>query len=311
MEHGRLTERTMASKEINQGAPAFPGRIELGHEQRRTEASCAKVNDPEHGLFAVTEGGGDPRVAALVSRELALSIARELGEAFDLEMENNAQGPGSVHERVARMDALASAKLKDLFLSAVAKIRARSVLTKEFAHARMGASVAKRIDLPDGRRRLYVAHLGDARVYVLRDAHLTQLTQDDTGLVQQREAGLLTPESYREIDQAHDPSLLTPEQQQMFPLRNDVAWVTGDNVMRMTPDADLYTVLPGDRLVIVNGGVQRNLTERDMLHWLETVSDDLEAEDALQRASDDQAGAKRTRLSRAQAEDLAAVVYTI
>ena len=299
------------NREMNDGAPEFRGRVELGSERRKMYAGCAKLNDAEHGLFGVAQGSGDEKVAALVAKDLVWSLSQELGASLDRQIENNLHSPGSTQERVARIDALVQTKLKEIFLPTVAKMRSRSILQKEFENAGLRASIAKVVDLPEGRKRLYVSHLGDARVYIQRGAVLTQITEDDTGLAQHRASELLTQEEYEQIDQARAPSELSPEHQQLFPLRNDVVSVTGKNVTRMTPEVDTYDIFSGDRLVIVNPGVQHNLTARDMKNWLEVVSDDLQAEDVLQRAADDEVGRKSFRPSRAQAGDLAVVVHTI
>ncbi|MFA4846112.1 MAG: hypothetical protein WC654_06165 [Patescibacteria group bacterium] len=297
--------------ELNVGAPEFRGRVELGSERRKAYAGCAKLNDPDYGLFGVAQGSGEEKVAGLVAKDMVSSMAQELGSSLDRQIENNLRSPGSLKERMARVDALVETKLKEIFLPTVAKIRSRGVIQKEFAHAGLRASIAKLVDFPSGTKRMYVAHLGDARVYILRGGRLVQMTEDDTSLVQQRTSGFLTEEAYHEIDQTRAPGELTLEHQQMFPLRQDVASVTEKNVTRMVPEVDAYDVLSGDRLVIVNAGVQHNLTTRDMQNWLTTLSDDLQAEDVLQRVADDEVGRKSSRPSRAQAGDLAAVVHSI
>ncbi|MBI5794095.1 hypothetical protein HZA87_03345 [Candidatus Uhrbacteria bacterium] len=305
-----VPERSISSG-WNKGAPEFRGRIELGSERRKAYAGCAKLNDPEQGLFGVAQGSGGEKVAALVAADLVSSVAQELGVSLDRQIENNLRSPGSFTERLARVDALVQTKLKEIFLPTIAKIRSRGVTQKAFEQAGLRASVVKLVDLPGGNKRMYLAHLGDARVYLLRGGRLVQMTQDDTGLVQQMTSGFLTPEAYHEIDQTRAPSELTAEHQQMFPLRQDVVSVTGKNVTRIDPEVDVYDVVSGDRLVIVNAGVQHNLTEHEMQNWLTTVDDDLQAEDVLQRAADDEVGRKSSRVSRAQAGDLAAVVFTI
>ncbi len=299
------------SAEFNLGAPEFKGRVELGSEQRKVVPGVAKLNDPEHGLFGVAEGRGSERVASLVAKDLVSTVAQDLGASLDRQIQNNLYAAGSMDERIARVDALVESKLKEIFLPTIAKVRSRSVVQKEFDHAGLRASIAKLVDLPHARKRLYLSHLGDARVYLLRGERLTQMTQDDTGLTQQMHAGFLSSEDFEQIDQSRSPSELSHEHQQLFPLRHDVVSVTGRNSTRITPEVDVYDVQRGDRLVIVNGTVQSNLTTRDIQNWVSTLQDDLQAEDVLQRSADDEAGKKTTRPGRAEAGDLAAVVHTI
>ena len=299
------------SQELNQGFPELKGRVELGSERRKAFSGCAKLNDSEHGLFGVAQGSGQEEVAALVAHDLVWSVTQDFGASLDRQIENNLHCPGSTQERVARVDALVQTKLKEIFLPTVAKMRSRSVLQKEFGNAELRASIAKVVDLPDGKKRLYVSHLGDARVYLLRGERLTQMTEDGTGLAEHRASEFLTQEEYEQIDQARAPAELSSEHQQLFALRNDVVSVTGKNVTRIMPEVETYDIFSGDRLVIVNAGVQHNLTARDIKNCLNVVSDDLQAEDVLQRAADDEVGRKSFRPSRAQAGDLAVVVHTI
>jgi serine/threonine protein phosphatase PrpC len=299
------------NREVNEGAPELRGRVELGSGRRKTYAGCAKLNDTEHGLFGVAQGSGEERIAALVAKDMVWSVSQELGSSLDRQIQNNLRSPGSMEEREARVDALVETKLKEIFLPTIAKVRSRGVAQKEFEQAGVRASIVKLVELSPDKKRLYISHLGDARVYVFRGGRLTQMTRDDTGLAQQVDAGFLTPEAYEQIDQTRAPAELSHAHQQMFPLRHDVVSMTGKNVTRITPEVEKYDVHAGDRLVIVNGTIHHNLTTRDIQNWMSVLHEDLQAEDVLQRAADDEAGKKNARPARAEAGDLAAVVYMI
>lgn len=44
---------------------------------------------------------------------------------------------------------------------------------------------------------MYIAHVGDSRIYRLRDGHMEQITQDHSLVGELVRAGLLTPEEAR------------------------------------------------------------------------------------------------------------------
>ncbi|HEX6385374.1 MAG TPA: protein phosphatase 2C domain-containing protein, partial [Anaerolineae bacterium] len=57
---------------------------------------------------------------------------------------------------------------------------------------RMGCTIVAAVQ---NQGSLYVAHVGDARAYLLRDGRLQQLTRDDTWVQKQVDAGLISAEA--------------------------------------------------------------------------------------------------------------------
>ncbi|NDC59131.1 MAG: serine/threonine-protein phosphatase, partial [Alphaproteobacteria bacterium] len=65
----------------------------------------------------------------------------------------------------------------------------------------MGTTVA--VLLVEGGQA-HVAHVGDSRIYLWRDGHLSRLTRDHTVVQQEIDAGRLTPEMARKVRHRRD-----------------------------------------------------------------------------------------------------------
>jgi serine/threonine protein phosphatase PrpC len=101
-----------------------------------------------------------------------------------------------------------------------------------------------------GASRVLLAHVGDSRCYLWRDAHLTQLTRDHSLLQEQIEAGLLTAEQAKV---ASHKNLVTRalgveegvmvEIIEHTPLLGDVYLMCSDGLSDMVDDENLEKVL--------------------------------------------------------------------
>ena len=83
-----------------------------------------------------------------------------------------------------------------------------------------------------------IAHIGDSRVYLMRDSKLTQITKDHTF-----------------VQQLIDAGRLTEEEALVHPRRNVILRVLGDTSEE--PDFDIHQieVQPGDRLLLCSDGL--------------------------------------------------------
>lgn len=95
---------------------------------------------------------------------------------------------------------------------------------------------------------LVIAHVGDCRVYLVRQAYTWQLTKDHTWITDAMGRGLLTP-----YEAAHHPwrHMLTRS-------------LKGNAV---TVDLMRWQYIPGDRLVICSDGVYDLLPARELAHY--------------------------------------------
>lgn len=145
------------------------GRIRAGNED-----SLYADADQERGLFIVADGMGG-HAAGEVASEMAVQIvARDLTDVRDL------AGKGSG----ARMAAALKAANQAIYERTI----------QEADKQGMGTTASC---IMIGQGRYIVGHIGDSRVYLLRDGQLRQLTKDHSYVQEQVDAGFLTPEQAR------------------------------------------------------------------------------------------------------------------
>lgn len=145
------------------------GRIRAGNED-----SLYADADQERGLFIVADGMGG-HAAGEVASEMAVQIvARDLTDVRDL----TAAGAGQ--------------RMADALKSANRAIYERTI--QEADKQGMGTTASC---LMMGQGRYLIGHIGDSRVYLLRDGVFRQITKDHSYVQEQVDAGFLTPEQAR------------------------------------------------------------------------------------------------------------------
>jgi protein phosphatase len=125
--------------------------------------------------------------------------------------------------------------------------------------------------------RFTIAHVGDSRIYLLRDGDLVQLTEDHSFVMEQVRRGILTIEEAKQSSAQHIITRAlgtgddSPPDLAEFPAQEgDVLLLTTDGVMRHVTDFEIRNILsqiPGlqaacDTLVdaAVEGGGEDNAT---------------------------------------------------
>ncbi|MBL0172954.1 MAG: Stp1/IreP family PP2C-type Ser/Thr phosphatase [Gemmatimonadaceae bacterium] len=145
------------------------GRIRAGNED-----SLYADADSERGLFIVADGMGG-HAAGEVASEMAVQIvARELAGTRDL------AGPEPL---AAMAHALREAN--------------RAIYERTIVEAdKQGMGTTASCVLMGGGRWI-IGHIGDSRVYLVRDGVFRQVTKDHSYVQEQVDAGFLTPEQAR------------------------------------------------------------------------------------------------------------------
>lgn len=116
---------------------------------------------------------------------------------------------------------------------------------------RMGTTIA--VAMVVGQR-LYVASVGDSRIYLYRNGRIRQLTVDETLAQALVEAGAMTPENAAHSRYRH---LLT----------NSVSV----KELKHLPDVTSYAIQPGDRLLLATDGFSDFVSEEDIDEVLATI----------------------------------------
>ncbi len=185
----------------------------------REDNQDAFIIDPDGRFAIVADGMGGHEGGALASRTASAAVAAALDHPFDDD----------------RHDALAEKWLRTGFGEAFEALSAKALKNPDCGD--MGTTLlATAFCRHDGE--LVVAHLGDSRLYRLRDGRLTQLTDDHNVLAELRRAGVLNEET--EAENHHLAHLLT---RAVSPGATD------------RPDIFRAQTHPGDRYLLCSDGL--------------------------------------------------------
>jgi serine/threonine protein phosphatase PrpC len=116
-------------------------------------------------------------------------------------------------------------------------------------------------------KRLYIAYVGDSRIYLLRDGKIHQLSNDHTWVQEAIDVGLISPEQAREHPNAHVIRRHLGSQQPVEP----------DTRLRLAPDENNeqmeahqgMELLPGDQLVLCSDGLTDLVNPDEILQALQ------------------------------------------
>ena len=117
-----------------------------------------------------------------------------------------------------------------------------------------------------------VAHIGDSRLYLLRDGELQRLTTDHTV-----------------VERLVTEGRLTAEEAEMHPQRSILTKALGVDE-EIEPDDDRVSVRPGDRLLLCSDGLTGMVGEPDIQSLLASNTEPQAAADALVEAANQAGG---------------------
>ena len=245
------------------------GKTDPGKVRERNEDSIALA--PEFGLMVVADGMGghnSGEVASGLAVETILSFAKDfLGK-----------GRNAVPEGADKTLSARARQLQHFIQSANTVIYEKSRAFKK--DQGMGTTVVAA--LADDRS-LTVAHVGDSRLYLLRNKRLERLTEDHS-LVQ---------------DQVRH-GLITQEQAEKSNLQNILTRALGTESVVKVDTAD-HPVLPGDVFMLCSDGLTKMVTEDEMAKVLAEDKPAVEAVDTLIRMANAAGGVDNVTVAVAKA----------
>jgi len=159
---------------------AVAARTDTGRVRKGNEDTLHADANAHRGIFIVADGMGGHAAGEIASEMAVQIVSKDLAELNDLET-------ASAAERVS--DALRDAN-RAVFQ------RTRTELEK----TGMGTTVSA---LLLSETHYLIGHIGDSRIYRLRDGKMEQLTRDHSLVQEQVDAGLLTPEQARRHPQSN------------------------------------------------------------------------------------------------------------
>lgn len=213
--------------------------------KRREHNEDAIASDVEIGLVVLADGMGGYKAGEVASEMAILTIIAELKESM-------AELPPGQRDAESGMQAEAR-----FLLDAVARANQAiySVSQSQPQCAGMGTTLVVGLFTND---RLLVGHIGDSRMYRLRNGALQQLTEDHSLLQEQIRSGLITPEQAR---QSGNKNLVT-------------------RALGVDPEVELelheHAVLPGDLYLVCSDGLTDIVEDADIQSTLTTLNANLE-----------------------------------
>ena len=193
---------------------------------RRSSNEDSHVARPDIGLFLVADGMGGHAAGEVASGVVVESVAAFIEETAGADM--NRTWPFPFEPELS----LEANRLKAAFRLATRRLAAAIADSNDLRGMATTASA-----ILHGAKHSCVAHIGDSRVYVLRDQDLTQITDDHSWVEEQVRAGTLTAEAARQ-----------------HPWRNVVtrALSGGDD-----PEIDVVEIkpAPGERYLLCSDGL--------------------------------------------------------
>ena len=206
---------------------AVSARTDTGRLRKGNEDNLYADANEYRGLFIVADGRGGHAAGEIASQMAVDVLASELADLNDLAAPDAGQ---------RRSDTL--------------KLANRSVFQrtmKEVDKTGMG-STASALLISD--TRYLIGHVGDSRIYLVRDGTMTQLTHDHSLVQEQVDAGLITPEQARHHPQSNvitccigmssdiEPDVITGETRV-----GDVFLLASDGLTGMVEDRRLKQLL--------------------------------------------------------------------
>jgi len=208
----------------------------------KTDPGCVRKKnedsfgyDTSHGIFVVCDGMGG---------QAAGEVASHIGVETVLEHFRNSPGPTAA-AAPAQREMEDSEELIDAVRSANQRIL-RAAVNKP-ARFGMGSTVVAVLVRDD---LAHIAHVGDSRVYLLRDNQIRQLTQDHSLVMEQVRRGLLTRE---EAENSRMQNIITRalgteqtvrvDQQELELAAGDVLLLTSDGLTRHIKDPQILSLI--------------------------------------------------------------------
>ncbi len=235
----------------------------------KSDVGCVRTNNEDNfgydtrfdgfGVFIVCDGMGGQAAGEVASKMGVDSVLAYFRSARD----GNFPTVGRTFEGVQPLaNALASA-------IQLANQRIHERASNDTAHAGMGSTIVGA--LVKGNY-VALAHVGDSRIYLIREGKIQQLTNDHSLVMEQVRRGLITLEE--------------AEQSEM---QNIIIRALGSEE-GVEPDVDEMIARPGDILLLATDGLTKHVKDPHMLELVQKSATLEQACDKLIQAAKDHGG---------------------
>src|SRR5438132_12404928 len=218
------------------------GLTHVGRQRQHNEDSF--LVEDKVKLYLVADGMGGHAAGEIASRIAVDSISEFILHT----REDDGTWPHAYDEQYKRSTNRLMAAVR------LANTRVLEAMRKDARLRGMGTTVVA--CLAD-EETMSVAHVGDSRAYLVRDGHLSRLTNDHSWVFEQVQAGMLTE-----------------AEAEKHPLRNVITRALG-GALSVNPDAAEVESKPGDVYLLCSAGLTGMVPEDEILR-LVTQNDNLD-----------------------------------
>lgn len=293
---------------VNVGEPAITGIAFKGQPERKPICEDVKINDPDNGLFLVADGV--TRASGwFASRETARILNEGLGEELDDQIERIAQNKNLDSKRKEELiDALVRSEMRSSILEADNHIITRVKADSKMRNSATTVSVAKLVEMPDGKQSIFLSNIGDSRIYLMRKGKLSRLTEDDSLLTHAVTEKIMSEGQARQIDQANSLDEVPDRWKFYYKTRNQVTNSVGGHGLKGVK-VHRFGVERGDRIIVASDGLTDQLKENEIEFALLEFENPREAERALQQRAEKMS--LDGTLPRSKGDDIAVIVHEV
>ncbi len=232
----------------------------------KTDVGCVRQNnednfgyDTRHGIFVVCDGMGGMAAGEVASKLAVDTVLTYFRQATNGNYPIAETAPAGVSERAR---ALASAIRR-------ANEAVHTAAEAHPAQAGMGSTIVAALVKGEF---VSIAHVGDSRIYLIREGAIQQLTDDHSLVMEQVRRGLITLAEARASD-----------------MQNIIIRALGSD-KAVEPDLDDQMAKPGDVLLLCSDGLTRHLPDESLLELITNAPSLDEACEALVHAAKDAGG---------------------
>lgn len=220
---------------------------------------CFSVLDESCLYSAVCDGMGGRSGGSIASSIASETITNEFSQEYHPE-----------NIRTRDIDTM----LRSIVLSANKHVFGRSISDTELEG--MGTTVVMAFIVDE---KLYVAHVGDSRAYLVYNKEISRLTKDHSVVQEMIDNGLITPE-------AADKS----------PYKHIITRVLGVEP-EVETEVSVYDVIPGSKILLCSDGLTNMLTDSEILDIFGMFDSDSDICDVLIDSANENGGADNISVS--------------
>ena len=218
------------------------GLSHVGRQRQHNEDSY--LVEDEAKLFLVADGMGGHAAGEIASRIAVDSISEFILHSKS----DDGTWPHAYDEHYRRSTNKLMAAVR------LANTRVLEAMRKDARLRGMGTTVVACLVDND---LISVAHVGDSRAYLIRDNHLSRITNDHSWVFEQVQAGMLTE-----------------AEAEKHPLRNVITRALG-GALQVMPDASEIEARPGDVYLLCSDGLTGMVSEDEILKVVTDNNGDL------------------------------------